>query len=236
MNYHDLLARLGEGSAHPGGFLSTKRLLEQQQLPQGSRVLEIGCGTGRTSCYLARSGCEVTAVDSNKAMIEQASKRIAREEAEVRLLHADACNLPFEDDTFDLVFIESVTVFTEAAVALKEYRRVLRPGGKLLDREMILTGADSTLLRGSLKALYGMKTLAREEGWLQMLEQAGFQNAAALDVKAEILVTLDDVDMYREVDPTVFFDDQAFYLGQMNARILERYGKKLGSAVFTGTS
>nr|WP_233167506.1 class I SAM-dependent methyltransferase [Paenibacillus roseus] len=231
-----MLARLGEGSAHPGGFLSTQRLLERHLLPQGSRILEIGCGTGRTACHLARCGYEVTAVDSNESMFEQASKRIAKEGAQVRLLSADACRLPFDEDTFDMVFVESVTVFTEAAESLREYSRVLKPGRKLLDREMILAGEKTALLKGSLKALYGMVTLARIEEWARLLEQAGFKDVHAEDIKTEILVTLDDVDMYREVDPTVFYDEQAFYMGQMNARILERYGKRLGSAVFVGTA
>lgn len=236
MNYHDLLARLGEGSAHPGGFMATMQLVERYPLPQGSRVLEIGCGTGRTSCHLARCGYQVTAVDSNESMLARAGRRIAREEAVVELIKGDAEQLPFADGRFDLVFVESVTVFTDALAALTEYRRVLKPGGLLLDRELTVSELSTSLMKGALQQLYGMRTLADEQRWLSMLRQAGFSQFESEDVRREIMVTLDDVDPNREVDPTLFFDETAFYLGQMNARILERYGTKLGSAVFVAVA
>ncbi len=232
VNYHDLLARLGEGSAHPGGFMATMQLVERYPLPQGSRVLEIGCGTGRTSCHLARCGYQVTAVDSNESMLKRAERRIAREEAKVKLVRGDAEQLPFPDGIFDLVFVESVSIFTDARSALAEYRRVLKPGGTLLDRELTVSKESTALMKGAMRQLYGMRTMADEQGWLEMMRLAGFTHYSSEDVRPEIMVTLDDVDPNREVDPTLFFDEAAFYLGQMNARILERYRTKLGSAVF----
>ncbi|WP_181150846.1 class I SAM-dependent methyltransferase [Paenibacillus sp. PCH8] len=129
MDYHDLLARLGEGSAHPGGFSATMRLLDTLSLPTGSHVLEIGCGTGRTACYLARSGHRVTAIDLHRHMLDKAVRRARRERVDVQFIQADVAALPLPDNHVDVVFVESVTIFTPWRVALAEYQRVLKPGG-----------------------------------------------------------------------------------------------------------
>ncbi|WKL04724.1 methyltransferase domain-containing protein [Paenibacillus amylolyticus] len=134
MDYHDMLARLGEGSAHPGGFLATLKLLESLSLPVDSHILEIGCGTGRTACYLAKRGYQVTAIDLNRQMLDKAVRRARRERVDVRFVQADVASLPFPENHFDMVFVESVTIFTPWRSALTEYRRVLKPAGLLVDR------------------------------------------------------------------------------------------------------
>ncbi|GAE08518.1 ubiquinone/menaquinone biosynthesis methyltransferase UbiE [Paenibacillus sp. JCM 10914] len=76
MNYINMLSKLGMGSAHPGGFEATLRMLKNYPIQSNSRILEVGCGTGRTSCHLAGLGYEVTAVDLNENMIKKARKRL----------------------------------------------------------------------------------------------------------------------------------------------------------------
>ena len=98
-------------------------------LPANSNVLEVGCGTGRTACYLARSGHRVTAVDLHRSMLEKAVRRAWRERLDIRFIQADVAALPFPDNHFDVAFVESVTIFTQWRSTLAEYRRVLRAGG-----------------------------------------------------------------------------------------------------------
>lgn len=133
MDYQDLLAKQGVGSAHPGGFAATIDFLKDVSFLPGSKILEVGCGTGRTACYLAGQGYDVTALDIRPAMLRKARFRAQRQRVFVRWVEGDACDLPFPANQFDILLLESVTVFVDAKRALPEYRRVLRPGGRLYD-------------------------------------------------------------------------------------------------------
>jgi SAM-dependent methyltransferase len=96
-------------------------------------VLDVGCGTGITPCYLAQTiGCRVVGVDISARMIGWARRQVRRAGTDdrVTLGVADAQCLPFADGTFDAVICESVTAFVpDKPRAVAEYARVTRPGG-----------------------------------------------------------------------------------------------------------
>ena len=137
MNYLDMLARLGVGNAHPGGYTATLEQLQQWPIPKSSSVLEVGCGTGITACYLAQNGLEVTGLDVRPDMLVKAKQRANELGVKVHYELGDVQCLPFDANTFDVVLAESVSIFTNTRIALSEYFRVLSPGGTLYDREMI---------------------------------------------------------------------------------------------------
>ncbi len=105
-------------------------------LHEPTRILETAAGTGIVSKALLRAipDAEIVATDINPAMLEQASQLIASER--VTLKQADAQDLPFPDDEFDLVLCQfGVMFFPDKQQANREARRVLRPDG----RYMLLT-------------------------------------------------------------------------------------------------
>ncbi|SCZ14569.1 Methyltransferase domain-containing protein [Paenibacillus polysaccharolyticus] len=232
MDYHDLLARLGEGSAHPGGFSATLQLLDSLSLPAGVHVLEIGCGTGRTACYLARQGYNVTAVDLHRHMLDKAVRRARKERVDVRFIQADATALPLPDHHVDVVFIESVTIFTSWRRALAEYRRVLKPGGLLVDREMVISGRKTELMSRRLKRFYGIRTLATVSAWKKRLRGCGFSKVEVKEQSRTMGKWGVDHDPLREMDMNWIEDKNIQRMSRTNDRLLLRYGKRLGYAVF----
>lgn len=100
-------------------------------LEPGSRVLEAGCGTGRLSIHLAISyRAQCWGVDYSWQGIGFARELAERMAGSVRLVLGDLCRLPAKDDSFDVVFADSVLEHVpEYQVALSEMARVVRPGG-----------------------------------------------------------------------------------------------------------
>lgn len=93
------------------------------------RVLDLGCGTGEGTLFLAREfpTAGIRGIDLSESMVSKAQSKIGLDpEGRVSFRLGDAANLPFGDDSFDLVTQVNMPVF------FKEISRVLRPGGGLV--------------------------------------------------------------------------------------------------------
>jgi SAM-dependent methyltransferase len=96
-------------------------------------VLEVGCGIATDGINLARSGAHYVGVDPSPEALTLARRRFELERAEGQFAQASAEELPFDSESFDLVFSHGVIHHlhdTEGAV--REFHRVLRPGGTAL--------------------------------------------------------------------------------------------------------
>lgn len=120
-------------------------LIERSGIRPGMTALEIGCGSGAFTTFVARAvGDEgvVHALDIQPAMLEQLQRKLERpENRDIRnicLHQSSAYELPFDDETLDLVYM--VTVLPEIPDplrALAEVRRALKPGGILAVTEFL---------------------------------------------------------------------------------------------------
>lgn len=98
---------------------------------RGLKVLEIGCGMGTDGAQFAKAGADYTGVDLTEAAIELAQMRFELFGLGGKFKTADAENLDFSDNAFDLVYSHGVLHHTpDTARAIQETHRVLRPGGR----------------------------------------------------------------------------------------------------------
>ncbi|MDI6695594.1 MAG: class I SAM-dependent methyltransferase [Anaerolineales bacterium] len=99
----------------------------------GKRLLDLGCGPGETSIFLANQGAIVTAVDISSGMIRVA-KRLASQfdlsEEQLTFLQMSVEDLGFPDASFDLVFGSNVLHHCDTDRTGEEIARVLKPGGR----------------------------------------------------------------------------------------------------------
>ncbi len=107
-----------------------------ENLPRGRalRVLDIGTGPGFFALALAKRGCDVTAVDYTQAMLDKARENAGEYRGRITFARMDAQRLGFGDDSFDAAVTRNLTWNLENPQrAYAEWRRVLRPGGVLLN-------------------------------------------------------------------------------------------------------
>jgi SAM-dependent methyltransferase len=135
---YKFMAVIGKRVIHPGGRASTESLLRRAGITASSRVLDIGCGVATTAVEIVtRYGAHVTAADISPVMLERADANVRATGVgdRVTVEHADILRLPYDDDSFDVVIAEAVTMFVDRQRAAAELARVTRPGGRVLATE-----------------------------------------------------------------------------------------------------
>ena len=177
-DYFDFLAKIGL-TKHYGSLDATLELVELTQIKSDQKVLDLGCGVGATPVYLAKeSGYQIIGADLVESMLYRARERADeyRVQDKTAFLAADARMLPFPDNCFDVLLLESVNVFfNNKLAAFKEYLRVIKSGGYIGITEM-------TWLKPPIKAYVELfstaafATALQAEGWKKLLSEAGFEN------------------------------------------------------------
>jgi SAM-dependent methyltransferase len=108
-----------------------------RSLPPSATVLDLGCGPGRDSAWLAEQGFTAVGLDASAGMVEEARRRVAAgrdTEGETAFVRGDLVSLPFASGAADGAWVCASLLHLDPAgalVALAEVRRVLRPGGSL---------------------------------------------------------------------------------------------------------
>ncbi len=190
--YLDMQAYVGI-TKHNGGREATDELLSLCHIDNAREVLNVGCGIGVTSAYIARKyGCRVAGVDISEKMIAWSRKRAreARVEDKVEFRTADVLALPYEADRFDVVFAESVLGFLDDKLrAIRECLRVTRPGGYVGLNETFWVKDLTPGMAGLVKGAVGMDipTLAI---WQALWEASGLDGrivkVCRIDARQEV--------------------------------------------------
>ncbi|OGG24463.1 hypothetical protein A3A79_04745 [Candidatus Gottesmanbacteria bacterium RIFCSPLOWO2_01_FULL_43_11b] len=100
---------------------------------KGKKILEVGAGMGGDSIYLSKKGAHVTVVDFTKEALEKINENAKKAKVTIKTVQADARNMPFADNTFDIIFHQGLLEhFKNPKELLIEQKRVLKSGGYLL--------------------------------------------------------------------------------------------------------
>jgi ubiquinone/menaquinone biosynthesis C-methylase UbiE len=156
-------------------------------LPKGARILDVGSGTGHLAASLTKQGFRVTGVEPAASMIALARKNFP----EIEFKEGISSKLPIGDDEFDLIISFEVLRYLneeENRATYREYRRVLKPGGKIFVTHVNRYASDfyyffyyaKGLAYRAANATYHycyFTTPGRQE---DLLVEAGFKNPATI--------------------------------------------------------
>ena len=194
---HTFLARLGKKRLRPGGIQATKWLMAKSQIKKGNHILEVACNMGTTLFDISKKH-EITAVGidiDDQALLK--AKQYAEKlhlKNKLTFIVGDATQLPFDDDSFDIVINEAMLTMLsikQKEKALQEYYRVLKPNGILLTHDVCLNQDDEDINRQiqsdlSKNIQITVQPLTKSS-WLNLLSKAQFNRISYQTGKVTLL-------------------------------------------------
>ena len=234
-------------------FQKAMRQMEEQlanaiALPEGSKILDAGCGVGDVASYLAsHKGYQVDGIDILDFNIEEAKKRI-----ETRglgdLVHVQLMSyqeLKFPAKSFDATYTMETFVHSDSPdKALEGFYKVLKPGAKLVmfeyardeDSKMSKRAQDSFRYINKYAAMPGFQQFTH--GSLEkLIKQAGFENIQVKDISDKVAPMMRAFNTVAYV-PYLFIrlmGKRARYINTTSAVEFHRYGKHIKYNIYTAT-
>jgi SAM-dependent methyltransferase len=180
---------------HTGGLRASRELLEVARIRAADRVLDIGAGLGGSARWLAATvGCAVDCVEMSADYCCGAEllNRLTGLQDQVRVHQGSALDLPFDDASFDMVWMQNVGMNIEDKPALyAEIARVLRPGGRYAFQEMAAGSLPTSYFPLPWATEAGDSFLVSADEMNSMLRACGFS--------AELLEDTSEVHLSRTV-------------------------------------
>jgi ubiquinone/menaquinone biosynthesis C-methylase UbiE len=176
---------------HSGGRNATVRLAQLAQINGSERVLDVGCGIGGPSRYLAsKFGCQVTGLDLTAEFVALAGMLAQRTRLadKVTYRQGDALDMPFADASFDLVWSQNAAMnIADRDRLYGEMRRVLTPAGRLALQEMAAGPGGEPFYPTPWAGDKSISFLSTPEATRAALEHIGFRVVAWQDTTEEAL-------------------------------------------------
>lgn len=172
---------------------------ELELLPEdmtGMRAIELGCGTAYVCAWMARKGAECVGVDNSERQLDTARRLADEHDVEIELIHGNAEDVPYPDDSFDFAISEyGAAIWADPYEWVPEAARLLRPGGELsfLGHHPLVMlaqrreGSDE-VTRELLYPYFGLHRVDWTEGddqgtefnlpisdWLNLFDETGFE-------------------------------------------------------------
>lgn len=219
LSYFDFMAFLGKPVLHPGGFASTLELISRCEITTDKKVLEIGCGTGTTTALLVRAiGCLAVGLDINESMIINANKSAQRLDLDNKLffVYADAHEIPFPSQTFDVLICEGALSFMkQKSQVISEMVQVVCSGGKIGSIEFFYPKSPpQAILQKVSEAVGCIIEPMNHSDWLDLFHNQGLRLLDSFDYPADLVqlsMTLNQAELIetylQEVAPNLLRTD-----------------------------
>ena len=159
---------------------------------KGLKVLDIGTGTGFLALMMAELGNEVYGVDVSEGMMNIGKEHAKERNVDVKFIKNEGENLQFDDDFFDVVVnCRVLWTLVDPDVSFKEWKRVMKPGGKVISFIR-----DSKGMHKPKKEFIYSKELdeklplrkADEKTYMEYMERAGFKNSKVIRMREDLTV------------------------------------------------
>ena len=174
---------------HYGGLAAVEALARRALIEPGSRVLDVGAGLGGPARFLAEQvGCRVVALELNHRRAASAARLTGRVGLSglVSVVRGDAMALPLATGRFEVCLSQEGLLHVEdKAAVLRECRRVLVPGGRLVFTDWIARPRLADRERARLREWMAATTLQTVDGYRALLGRASFTTIDAEDVTDE---------------------------------------------------
>jgi ubiquinone/menaquinone biosynthesis C-methylase UbiE len=133
---------------------TAEAFVERLNIQPGMKVLDVACGSGNLAVVAAEKGAEVTGIDIADNLIEAAKKRAEILGLDIKFEQGDAEDMPYPDDTFDLVMTMFGAMFAPRPdVTANELVRVCKPGGRIAMANWTPSGFAGQMFKLSSKYL-----------------------------------------------------------------------------------
>ena len=189
---------------HYDGVTAIDALAALAEIDEASKVLDVCCGMGGPSRYLAQNyGCHVTGVDLTASRVEGAKEltALAGLEDRVTLQCADALALPFDDGRFDVAISqESFCHIPGKDELIAEVVRVLKPGGRIAFTDILVNDSTTDASMDRLHREVAFFEPGSKEVYSRWLQAAGCEVIAIEDLSDRWRVILvERLAMYRSL-------------------------------------
>ncbi|UCC57189.1 MAG: class I SAM-dependent methyltransferase [Gammaproteobacteria bacterium] len=163
---------------HIGGRQASEDFISQLELSADDHTLDIGCGIGGTSRFVAsRFGCRVTGIDLTPEFVAtgQSLCEWVGLSGQIELHQGDATAMPFADESFDAAFMLHVGMnIPDKSGLFAEAYRLLKPGALFGVYDVMQTSDEALTYPVPWSSVPGTSALATQGQYTEALEQAGF--------------------------------------------------------------
>ena len=225
ISYIDFVSLIKEENRPPGGKKTVREFLRNSFMGENSRILEVGCTNGFTSLEVARLlNCQVWGIDIHGPSVENAKSRVKTEK--VKFCVADALNLPFESNFFDMVICSNATSFMEDKhKAILEYIKVLKPWGFIAISPMYyIKNPPKRIIKDLSKTINVKIEKKSKEDWFDLFKKLGLEVYYCNDYKF-------DKKTSKEIGEYVDLSLNKKYLKKLSKEDIEKIKKRWGKTI-----